>query len=116
MPQLGHTHIMAGWAKCALALLIAIDVRLYQLCFRAADLGYIGLVDTTLSSCSVSALLLGVDLRLCLLYVRFANIAGAAVPEGVCSTDRCWYTRLADILSLCGSRGCTALVDTVVAS
>ena len=28
MPQWGHTHIMAGWAKRAFALLITMDVRL----------------------------------------------------------------------------------------
>ena len=80
---------MAAWAKCAFALLVAMVVRLCQICFRAADRGYIALVDTTVLSSSVFALLLGVDMRLCLLYFRFAKIAGAAVPEGVGSADRC---------------------------
>ena len=82
---------MAGWAKCAFALLIAMDVQLCQIFFRAADRGYIdiALVDTTVLSSSVFALLLGVDMRLCPLYFRFANVAGAAVPEGVGSDDRC---------------------------
>ena len=89
MPQWGHAHIMAGLAKCTSALLIAMDVRLCQICFRAADRGYIALVDTTVSSSSVFALLLGVDMRLCLMYFRFTKIAGTAVPEGVGSADRC---------------------------
>ena len=89
MPQWGHTHIMAGWAKCVFALLIAVDVRLCQICFRAADHGYTALVDTTVSSSSVFALLPGVDMRLCLLYFRFAKIVDEAVPEGFGSADRC---------------------------
>ena len=48
---------MTGWAKCAFALLIAMDVQLCQICVRAADRGYtdIALVDTTVSSSSVYA-------------------------------------------------------------
>ena len=42
------------------------DVRLCQIFFRAADRSYIALVDTTVSSSSVFAFLLGVDTRLCL--------------------------------------------------
>ena len=80
---------MTGWAKCAFGLLSAMDARLCQICFCAADRGYIALVDTTGSSSSVFALLLGVDMRVCLLHVRFANIVSAAVPEGVGSADRC---------------------------
>ena len=80
---------MAGWAKRSFALLITMDVRLYQIRFRAADRGYIALVDTTVSSSSVFALLLGVDMRLCLLYFSFAKIAGAGVPKGVGFADRC---------------------------
>ena len=76
MQQWGHTHVIAGWAKCAFALLIAVDVGLCQICFRAADRGFTALVDTTVSSSSVFTLLLGVDIRLCLLYFRFAKIAG----------------------------------------
>ena len=76
---------MAGWAKCAFALLIAVDIRLGQICFRVADRGYTALVDTTVSSSSVFALLLEVDMRLCLLHFRFAKIAGA----GVGSANRC---------------------------
>ena len=80
---------MAGWAKRAFALLITMDVLLCQKCFRAADRGYIALVDTTVSSSSVFPLLLGVDMRLCLLYFRFAKIARAGVPKGVGFADRC---------------------------
>ena len=58
---------MAGRAKCAFSLLIAVDVRLCQICFRAADRAYTALVDTTMSSSSVFAWMLGVDMRLCLL-------------------------------------------------
>ena len=80
---------MAGWAKRAFSLLVAMDVRLCRICFRAADRGYIALVNTTVSSSSVFALLLGVDMRLCLLYFRIAKIAGTVVPEGVGFADRC---------------------------
>ena len=92
------------------------DVLLCQICFRAADRAYIALVDTTVSTSSIFALLLGVDMRLCLLYFRFAKIAGAGVPEGVGFADRISYTGVADILSLGESRGSTALVNTIVAS
>ena len=80
---------MAGWDKRAFALLITMDVRLCQICFRAADRVYIALVDTTVSSSSVFALLLGIDMRLCFLFFRYSNIAGAGVPEGVGFADRC---------------------------
>ena len=80
---------MADRAKCAFARLMAVDIRLCQICFRAADRGYTALVDTTVSSSSVFALLLRVDMRLCLLYFRFAKVAGAAVPERFGSADRC---------------------------
>ena len=80
---------MAGRAKCAFALLITVNIRLCQTCLRAADSGYTALVDTTVSPSSVYALLVGLDMRLCLLYFRFSKIEGAAVPEGVGSANRC---------------------------
>ena len=89
MPQWGHAHFMAGWAKRSFALLITMDVRLCQICFRATDRGYIALVDTTVSSSGIFALLLGVDMRLYLVYFRFAKLEGAGVPERVGFADRC---------------------------
>ena len=80
---------MAGWAKYAFDLLITVIIRLCQTCFRAADSSYTALVDTTVSPSSVYALLVGVDMRLCLLYFRLAKIEDAAVPQGVGSADRC---------------------------
>ena len=65
------------------------DVQLCQICFRAADRGYVALVDTTVSSGSGFASLLEFDMRLCFLHVGLARIAGAGVPEGVGFADRC---------------------------
>ena len=64
---------MAVWDKCAFALLIDVDLRLCQTCFRDADRGYTAPVGTTESSSSGFALLLGIDVRLCLSHFRFVK-------------------------------------------